>query len=106
MIFFSNKSRPYHFGPYPLERLQRDSTLASVELSLPPVARPSEQAADRKGFAATIEKYRQVFHALREDLPASEQAPVPNDLERRSVDIKGSAYFLNASQVGWHMTTP
>jgi len=100
MIFFSNKSRPYHFGPYPLERLQRDSTLASVELSLPPVARPSEQAADRKGFAATIEKYRQVFHALREDLPASEQAPVPNDLERRSVDIKGSAYFLNASQVG------
>jgi hypothetical protein len=27
MIFFSNKSRPYHFGLYPLERLQRDLNL-------------------------------------------------------------------------------
>lgn len=47
MSFFSNKSRPYHFGPYPLERLQRDPTLASVELSLAPLARPADKAADR-----------------------------------------------------------
>jgi len=100
MIFFSNKSRPYHLGPYPLERLQRDPALAEAEHALPPVARSRCDSVERTGFSATIEKYRRVFHALRDDLPANEQAPVPDDLERRSIDIKGSAYFLNASQVG------
>ena len=47
-----------------------------------------------------VGKYHGIFHSLRADDPAPGKAPVPDDLGRRSIDIKGSAYFLNASQVG------
>jgi ferredoxin len=100
MIFFSNKSRPYHLGPYPLERLARDPEIVGREIELPRRARPPVAMARTDGFGRTIAKYHKVFHGLRADEPAAAQAPVPGDLQRRMVDIKGAAYFLNASQVG------
>jgi ferredoxin len=100
MIFFSNKSRPYHLGPYPLERLRRDSGIFDREATSPPVERPMHDAPAADGFSAALDKYRKIFHALRDDEPATAKAPVPDDLRRRMIDIKGAAYFLNASQVG------
>lgn len=52
------------------------------------------------GFSAALTKYHKIFHSLREDEPAAAKAPVPDNLHRRMIDIKGSAYFLNASQAG------
>jgi len=99
MVLFSNKSRPYHLGPYPLERLARDSRILGAELDRPRCLRPTDKPISGEGFASSLGKYHQIFHALRSDEPAAEKAPVPDSLERRMVDIKGSAYFLNASQV-------
>jgi hypothetical protein len=31
MIFFSNKNQPFHYGPYPLERLVRDEQVIEHE---------------------------------------------------------------------------
>jgi len=99
MILFSNKSRPYHLGPFPLERIRRNPQILVAEAARPRVSRkPAEHGADGS-FAAAIGKYQQIFHALRDDNPAAAVAPVPDDLARRMIDIKGSAYFLNASQV-------
>ncbi len=100
MIFFSNKSRPYYLGPYPLERLARDAALLERETALPRSARPNRITPASSGFSAALDKYHRIFHALRDDEPVAVKAPVPDDLHRRMVDIKGSAYFLNASQVG------
>jgi ferredoxin len=100
MVFFSNKTRHYHLGPYPLERIAREARLLGDEIALPRRTR-NQAASDADGtFANAIEKYRDIFHSLRDDKPAAAKAPVPADLSRRMVDIKGSAYFLNASQVG------
>jgi len=99
MIFFSNKSRPYHLGLYPLERLARDPDIIASEIETPRVNRTLIDMKARQGFGRSIEKYHQVFHQLRNDEPAKAKAPVPEDLNRRMIDIKGSAYFLNASQV-------
>jgi hypothetical protein len=99
MIFFSNKSRPYHLGPYPLERLARDPDILSQEIALPKRNRPAIETKQVDGFSESIAKYHQIFHSLRDDEPAAAKAPVPDDLHRRMIDIKGSAYFLNASQV-------
>ena len=99
MIFISNKSRRYHLGPYPLERLARNSEILDRELETPRMIRPPAAQTPAGGFGETIEKYHQIFHALRDDEPVAAKAPVPDDLGRRMVDIKGSAYFLNASQV-------
>lgn len=100
MVFFSNKSRPYHLGTYPLERLGRDPDIVSAETMRKRESRQTETDLSGEGFSATLEKYRRIFHSLRDDQPAAAKAPVPNDPERRMIDIKGSAYFLNASQVG------
>ena len=99
MIFFSNKSRPYHFGPYPIERLARDTSILDKEIALPQIRRPQFDTRNATGFAESIANYHQIFHELREDEPVAAKAPVPDDLQRRMIDIKGSAYFLNASQV-------
>ena len=34
MIFFSNKTRPFHYGPYPIERLKRDKVSVAELQSL------------------------------------------------------------------------
>ena len=99
MIFLSNESRLYHLGPYPLERLARDPDILGPEIDLPKSIRPTVDKKQVAGFSESIAKYHQIFHSLRDDEPAAAKAPVPDDLHRRMIDIKGSAYFLNASQV-------
>ena len=100
MIFGSNKNRPYHYGPYPLERLPRDPAIAGDEHRLPRSSRPASAAAGKGPLAAAIDRYHRIFHKLRAGDPAPERAPVPDDLERRMIDVKGAAYFLDADQVG------
>jgi ferredoxin len=100
MILFSNKARPYHLGPFPLERLARDAGLLEDEINATRRSRREAGAFADGAFAAAVDKYHGIFHSLRADDPAPARAPVPDDLARRAVDLKGAAYFLNASQVG------
>ena len=100
MIFFSNKARPYHLGPYPLERIARDPAIRDFESSLPKSVTPPNEKPATEGFGEAVEKYHQIFHQLRDSQPAPAKAPVPDDLERRMIDIKGAGYFLNASHIG------
>jgi ferredoxin len=100
MIFFSNKARSYHLGPYPLERIARDPAIRDREIALPKSPKSPHVKPGTKGFAEAVEKYHRIFHGLRDNQPAAAKAPVPDDLQRRMIDIKGSGYFLNASQIG------
>jgi ferredoxin len=100
VILFSNKSRPYHLGPYPLEHIARDARIFETEAAAPRSEPPADAARASGRFAAALGKYHDIFHALRADEPAPAKAPVPDDLSRRAIDIKGAAYFLDASQVG------
>jgi ferredoxin len=100
VILFSNKSRPYHLGPYPLERIARDPSVIADEAGRPRCARLRKGDLGDGAFAGAVDKYHDIFHSLRADDPAAARAPVPDDLGRRAIDIKGAAYFLNASQVG------
>ena len=87
MIFFSNKSRPYHLGPYPLERIARDPALLDRETGSPRSATAPAAKPVKKGFGEAIEKYHQIFHGLRDNQPVSTKAPVPDDLQRRMIDF-------------------
>ncbi|MGI9228611.1 MAG: Fe-S protein [Gammaproteobacteria bacterium] len=100
MVFFSNKNRPFHYGPYPLERLPRDDQAATAEQQAAPAARPDNPADTRSGYAAAVEKYHAIFRQFCDGEIAPQQAPVPDDLQRRSIDIKGAGYFLDAAQIG------
>jgi len=100
MILFSNKTRQYHLGPYPLERIARDPAILQREIGQPKSSAPQALQRGTQGFGEALEKYHQVFHGLRDNQPAAKEAPVPDDVERRMIDIKGAGYFLNASQMG------
>jgi ferredoxin len=99
LIHPRSKDRPYHLGSFPLETLRTDDSVVAREAARPPRIAPADtQAAGPLGKAA--DHYRHLFAKLAKGEPAPKQAPVPNDLARRSMDIKGAAYFLDATQAG------
>jgi reductive dehalogenase len=99
LIHPRGKDRPYHLGPFPLETLRVDDSVLAREAARAPVtAKADTAAAGPLGRAA--DHYRTLFAKFADSKVAERQAPVPDDLARRTVDIKGAAYFLDAAQVG------
>ncbi|MEC7490913.1 MAG: Fe-S protein [Pseudomonadota bacterium] len=99
LLYPDSKNRPFHYGTYPLEALQRDETIIPTEAKRSPVS--GGKAASARGVVGIAAvKYRDLFSRFIKDDPVEKEAPVPTDLERRAVDIKGCAYFMDASQVG------
>jgi ferredoxin len=99
LIHPRSKDRPYHLGPFPLETLRTDDSVTASEAARAPrIAQADTHSAGPLGKAA--DHYRHLFAKLAKGEPAPKQAPVPNDLARRSADIKGAAYFLDATQAG------
>jgi reductive dehalogenase len=96
-----SRNRPFHLGRFPLEALRRDAGVIAVEAARAAAANGSG-AAHRAGdaLARAADHYRDIFSKLVEGTAAAAKAPVPNDLERRSVDLKGGAYFMDASCAG------
>ncbi|GHD54677.1 hypothetical protein GCM10017083_32470 [Thalassobaculum fulvum] len=100
LIRSASETRPYHLGPFPLEVLKRDPSVAEVEAARPRVAAPPARPATDTAFARAAARYDALFGGFVDGETAPVRAPVPDDLDRRAADIKGGAYFLNASQVG------
>jgi len=99
LIHPRGKNRPYHLGPFPLETLRTDDSVNAREAARPPLsAIPALSPQGPLGRAA--DHYREIFAKFIDGPVAPKQAPVPNDLARRAADVKGAAYFLDASQVG------
>ena len=101
MIFFSNKNRPYEMGPYPLERLRHDMGIVEMETGAERKPRPAKlKPAQNSHFSMALDKYHGVFSKLGVVDPLPPAAPVPDELARRTKDIKGAVLFLDASMVG------
>ena len=98
-LYARSKDRPFHLGPFPLETLARDDSVIAAEAGRPPIAAPLNGKADGL-LAEAVEKFTDIYEKFARAEPAEEKAPVPDDLARRAVDIKGVAYFMDASQVG------
>ncbi|MCW5773298.1 MAG: hypothetical protein KIT16_16780, partial [Rhodospirillaceae bacterium] len=80
-----------------------DDSIVAREEALPAVPSPGpapEPPQAAGPLAAALRHYRGLFAGLAEEEAAPQQAPVPDDLDRRAVDIKGLGYFMNASQMG------
>lgn len=99
LIHPRGKNRPYHLGPFPLETLTTDESVAAREAARPALAAPAQAAAEGP-LAHAADHYRELFARFADGKVAEQQAPVPDDLARRAADIKGAAYFLDAAQVG------
>ena len=93
-------SRAYELGTYPLETLKRDETLIVAEAARPRIAAPAYTLDPIGPLAGALRDYLKIFIENSGGDPAPEKAPIPDDLHRKMVDVKGYSYFMNASQVG------
>ncbi len=99
LIHPRGKDRPFHFGPFPLETLPRDPRVIEAEAGRP--ARANPRAADPSCLLArAADRYRGIYAGFLEGPVAPAKAPVGDDLRRRVMDLKGGAYFLDASLAG------
>ena len=99
LIYANSKNRPFHYGQFPLETLPRDETVISREAARPPLSQPIKKPVEGL-LGQSANRYLRIFSQIAEGEPARARAPVPDDLQRRTADIKGLAYFLDAAQVG------
>ncbi len=99
LIHEKSYSRPVEFGSYPLEVLPRDLSVIEQESKLPPKSK-EHYLASEKTLAKASNLYLSYFEAFFQGDVALQKAPVPDSLQRRSIDIKGAVYFLDASHAG------
>jgi len=99
-LYPSSKKRPFHLGPFPQEVLPRapvDTIAVASTLTAGPSPAPS---IANSPLARVAQHYGELFAASLRGVAAPARAPMPDDLERRTIDAKGAAYFMDAAQVG------
>jgi reductive dehalogenase len=102
MLFYPrSRDRKFHLGPFPLESLPRDERVIAVEASRAAILfAPSTIEFANDALSRACDHYREIFSKFAMAVPAAARAPVPDDLDRRSADVKGAAHFMDASCVG------
>jgi ferredoxin len=96
MRIYSNRNRPNHLGQFALERLARVDEVTAQPAAVP---RDSGQAA-ADSIHAEVEEYARLFARFLDGPVAPRGGAIPDDLDRRSANLKASAYFLDAAIVG------
>ncbi|MFZ2099624.1 MAG: NAD-binding oxidoreductase, partial [Oricola sp.] len=98
--FFSDRHRPAHMGPYPLERLERVAALPDLA-AVPAMARLTFERPDKpESLVNAMADYQAMLDAIRDGLVNRAQAECPNDPLERANHIKGFGYFSDASMIG------
>jgi reductive dehalogenase len=95
MRLFSNRERPVHLGPFPLERVARGGAAPDAAALRDAFPAPSATPLGR-----IVNQYIALFEQFRAEPPAPERAPYPDDLARLAGELKANCYFLNASLAG------
>ncbi len=96
---FSNKKRPVHLGPYPLERLERTD-----EVELGDVPRTSELSFHRpdqpESIVNAMTEHQAMMDAIRDGIVNPVRATVPTCPKARADHLKAFGYFSDASMIG------
>ena len=103
--FFSDKNRPVHLGPYPLERLARGKMpdLSALPQSAPLSFRRGDTPAS---IVNAMGEYQAMMDAIRDGLVNKARAEIPGDAQERANHLKAFGYFSDAAMVGVGPVTP
>jgi len=100
MRLFSDRDRPVHLGPFPLERLERARRLPPLD-DVPPMAEiPIADPDAPTSIVNATGEYQSMLDAIREGLVARTPSACPEDPLERSEHLKAFGYFNDASMVG------
>jgi reductive dehalogenase len=94
----SYRNRPFHLGPYPLEKLSYggDADIAD----LPPMQPLSFRRTDNPtSILNAMQDYQAMLDATRDGLVKREIAEIPADPDERARHLRSFGYFCDASMV-------
>ena len=98
--FFSDKTRPVHLGPFPLERLARqDSPVLPTgvpDMEHMVFARPESP----QNIINAMTEAQAMLDAVRDGLVNCARAEIPDSLLERKNHLKAFAYFSDVSMAG------
>ncbi len=98
MRFFSDKDRPVHMGPYPLERLSRQDQAEPGDV--PPFQPLDFQRPETPdSIVNAMGEYQAMLDAIRDGLVNKVKSKIPDDVQERANHLKGFGYFNDASMV-------
>ena len=99
MRLFSDRNRPVHLGPYPLEKLTRGSM---PDLTRAPPFEPLDfRRPDAPiSIVNAMGEYQAMMDAIRDGLVNRARADCPEDPKERANHLKAFGYFSDASMVG------
>ncbi len=98
--FFSDRARPVHLGPYPLERLARVREMPDLS-EAPPFAPVSfARPEDPESLVNAMAEHQAMLDALRDGLVNRSRSEIPEDPAERAAHMKAFGYFCDASMVG------
>ena len=88
-----------HLGPFPLEKLTRQSTIDFKKL--PPFTPVSfRRPNDPQSIVNAMQDYQAMLDATRDGLVKRETAEIPTDPDERARHLKAFGYYCDASMVG------
>ncbi len=98
--FFSSKDRPFHRGPYPLERLKRLE--AMPDLAAVPAFGPLDfrRLDTPYSLVNAMGDYQAMMDVIRDGLCNPEPGAAPTDPQERANHMKAFGYFQDASMMG------
>ncbi|MDX5383347.1 MAG: reductive dehalogenase [Rhodobacterales bacterium] len=98
--FFSDRDRPVHLGPYPLERLARHDTPPDMA-AVPPMPVLDFHRHDApQSIVNAMGEYQAMLDAIRDGMVNRARAVIPDDPQDRANHLKAFGYFSDASMVG------
>ncbi len=97
---FSNRSRPPHLGPYPLELLPRTDSITGYTSEN--VQQPLDFSSSENPCSVSnaMPRFFQLYNSLRDGNVSQTLAPIPDGVDERTNNLKSACYFLDASVVG------
>lgn len=98
--FFSSKNRPFHLGPYPLEKLTRLG--AAPDLSQVPASAPLDfqRLNTPHSLVNAMGEYQAMMDVIRDGIVNPVMADIPSERSERAEHIKAFGYFQDASLMG------
>ena len=97
--FFSDKNRPVHMGPFPLERAARGPMPDPASIPSHPglsFHRPKDPAS----IVNAMGEYQAMMDAIRDGFVNKVRSTCPQDLTERANHLKAFGYFSDATMVG------
>ena len=99
MHVFSNRRRPFHLGPLPMERLARTRVMPDLE-AVPPSPAVDFDAPDPFSLTHAMARYVSMFDVVRDGPVNPVRGEIPDDPVERSRHLKSAAFYFDATLAG------